>query len=439
LQVNNYCYEIPVLMKEQAIRDIIFNCYPGRFSSPLLFTLIRVQMVNILVAEDDSDHFLLLEEAIENTLPQYMITHSRDGKDLLKRIDEGETPDMIFLDLNLPKKSGLDCLVEIRQRKALRTTPVVIYSTSSDFEDIDHCYKAGCTLFLVKPPSFKMLLLQIKKLFSHELAEEALRKSEEQFRLFIQATSNQVYKISADWKEMYLLAGKEFISGPDGLSNSWLNKNIPLEDQVKVQEAIQRASKSKSILELEHRVTMEDGTIGWTFFRAIPVLDDAGEVREWFGSAHDITDRKNAEKELREEHYFLEQITDNTPHLIYVFDLDEQRFIYVNKRIKELTGIEQEYVYGMGPHLFKMVLHPDDLSIRADYFNQLSRLTQGETKENEFRIKTAKGYRYFRSKDRIFKMENGVVKQIIGLAEDVTYEKRLQEKLSSEIGSLGMN
>ena len=139
-------------------------------------------MVNILVAEDDRDHFQLLEEAIENTLPRYQINHSRDGKELLQKLEELSAPDMIFLDLNMPKKNGLDCLVEIRQRKELQSTPIVIYSTSSDFEDIDLCYKNGCTLYLVKPPFFKDLLAQIKKLFSHELAEEALRKSEETYR-----------------------------------------------------------------------------------------------------------------------------------------------------------------------------------------------------------------------------------------------------------------
>ncbi len=396
-------------------------------------------MVNILVAEDDRDHFLLLEEAIENTLPDYRITHSRDGKELLQKIEEPERPDLIFLDLNLPKKSGLDCLVEIRRRKDLQATPVVIYSTSSHFEDIDLCYKAGCTLYLVKPPSFKELLAQVKKLFSHELAEEALRKSEERFQLFMQASTSEVYKISADWKEMYLLAGKEFIQGKDRLSSSWLQKNVPEEDQLIVWQAIQQSILNKTILELEHRIIKEDGTIGWTFFRAVPVLDETGHIIEWFGAAHDITERIKAEEELKEEHYFLEQVTNNTPHLIYVFDLDEQRFIYVNRRITELTGIEEDYVYGMGPHLFKLILHPGDLSKRIDYFNKLSTLQPDETREDEFRIKVGDQFRWFRSKDRIFKTENGTVTQVIGLADDVTYEKRLQDKLTDETGGVGLN
>jgi PAS domain S-box-containing protein len=396
-------------------------------------------MVNILVAEDDRDHFQLLEEAIEDTLPQYHITHSRDGKEFLRRIDDQETPDMIFLDLNLHKKSGLYCLLEIRQRWELQKTPVIIYSTSSDFEDIDLCYKAGCTLYMVKPPSFKELLLQIKKLFSHELAEEALLKSEEQSQFFIQAPTSAVYKISADWKEMYLLAGKEYSLNVDRSASTWLQKAVPYEDQLQVWEAMQQAAKNKAILELEHRVIKEDGSIGWTFFRAIPVLDKTGQVTEWFGTTHDITDRKKAEEELKEEHYFLEQITDNTPHLIYVFDLDEQRFIYVNKRIQELTGIAQDYVYGMGPHLFKMVIHPDDLSNRVDYINSLSMLKPAEIREDEFHMKVGNGYRWFRSKDRIFKTESGRVKQIIGLAEDVTYEKRLHQQLEEETGRSRLN
>src|SRR5579875_1894465 len=104
-------------------------------------------MVKILIAEDDRDDFLMLEEAIENTLPQYQLTHTRDGNELLQKLDGPIKPDLIFLDLNLPKKKGLDCLSEIRRRHSLANTPVVIYSTSSDFEDIDLCYKNGCTLY----------------------------------------------------------------------------------------------------------------------------------------------------------------------------------------------------------------------------------------------------------------------------------------------------
>lgn len=121
--------------------------------------------VNILIAEDDRDDFQLLKEAIENVLPKFNITHSRDGREFIQLINEGLEPDIIFLDLNMPFKTGVECLIEFRKREELQLTPVIIYSTSSHFEDIDQCYKSGCTLYMVKPTSFKDLVTQVKKVF----------------------------------------------------------------------------------------------------------------------------------------------------------------------------------------------------------------------------------------------------------------------------------
>jgi CheY-like chemotaxis protein len=122
-------------------------------------------MVNILIAEDDKDDFLLLKEAIEDALPKFNIEHSVDGITFLQSLGKGLEPDLIFLDLNMPKKSGFDCLLELRQMERLQSTPVIIYSTSSAVDDIDRCYKNGCTLYLVKPASFKDLVTQVKKIF----------------------------------------------------------------------------------------------------------------------------------------------------------------------------------------------------------------------------------------------------------------------------------
>ena len=122
-------------------------------------------MLNIFIAEDDKDDFLLLKEAIEDILPKFNLEHSVDGKAFLQSITKGVEPDLIFLDLNIPKKNGVRCLVELRQTVNLKSTPVIIYSTSSDFDDIDCCYKNGCTLYLVKPSSYKDLVTQIRKIF----------------------------------------------------------------------------------------------------------------------------------------------------------------------------------------------------------------------------------------------------------------------------------
>lgn len=126
------------------------------------------------------------------------------------------------------------------------------------------------------------------------------RDSERRFRAFVMATSDVVYCMSPDWREMRYLAGKEFIADTHRPSRVWLERYIHPDDQPEVMAAIERAIRDKSTFELEHRVIRADGTLGWTFSRAIPVLDAHGRIVEWFGAAKDVTERKRTEQELRE-------------------------------------------------------------------------------------------------------------------------------------------
>lgn len=129
---------------------------------------------------------------------------------------------------------------------------------------------------------------------------EAWRESEERFRLFVTASSDMVYRMSADWREMRNLEGKNILLSTETPSHTWFETYIPQADQSQVWAVIQEAIRTKSTFELEHRVIQQDGTIGWTFSRAIPMLNQQDEIIEWFGAASDVTERKQAEAALRE-------------------------------------------------------------------------------------------------------------------------------------------
>jgi len=129
-------------------------------------------------------------------------------------------------------------------------------------------------------------------------AEEALRASEERLRAFVNASSDVVYRMSADWQEMRELDGRGFVSDIHKPSKDWLQAYVHPEDQPKVLEAIRNATESKQPFELEHRVNRVDGSVGWALSRAVPLLNDVGEVVEWFGAATDVTARKQAEEGL---------------------------------------------------------------------------------------------------------------------------------------------
>lgn len=131
-------------------------------------------------------------------------------------------------------------------------------------------------------------------------AEEALHKSEERFRSFVTASSDTVYKMSADWQVMYQLKGKNFLADTDSPNSSWMDNYIPEYEKPRIRKAIEEAIKNKSIFELEHQVYDADNNIGWTLSRAVPILNGKGEIIEWLGAASDITQRKKAEEALRQ-------------------------------------------------------------------------------------------------------------------------------------------
>ncbi len=184
------------------------------------------------------------------------------------------------------------------------------------------------------------------------LAREEIARSAERFRAFVTATSDVVYRMSPDWSEMRHLQGQEFIADTESPSRGWLEKYLHPDDKPSVLSAIHEAIASKSTFELEHRVIRVDGTLGWTFSRAIPLLDTQGELVEWFGTARDVTERKLAEEALARMTAHSEQlrrlyhaILATTPDLVYVFDLDH-RFTYANEALLAMWGKTAEQAIG---------------------------------------------------------------------------------------------
>ncbi len=132
-----------------------------------------------------------------------------------------------------------------------------------------------------------------------ETKRARLTESESRFRALVNATSDVVYQMSADWQEMRQLDGRGFLADTDGPSVRWIEAYIPEEERPRLNAAIAQAVAAKAPFELEHRVRQVDGAIGWTLSRAIPVLDADGEIVEWFGMATDVTERRRKDEHLR--------------------------------------------------------------------------------------------------------------------------------------------
>lgn len=138
-----------------------------------------------------------------------------------------------------------------------------------------------------------------KSLQKKEHTPQQIAANEERFRALVIATSDVIYSLSPDWSTMYPLDGRGFLLDAVEPTTTWKTTNVYADDMVMVNNAINEAIRTKSIFQLEHRVNRADGTPGWTFSRAVPILDDKGEIIEWFGAASDITFRKLAEEALQ--------------------------------------------------------------------------------------------------------------------------------------------
>jgi CheY-like chemotaxis protein len=120
--------------------------------------------LHILLADDDKEDFYLFREALKQLDPTVTLTHVEDSVQLLRYLNDVDIPDVIVLDVHMPYKPVLESLADIKSHDKFKHLPVIIFSTSGDKETIDACYKAGATLYLVKPYTFPDLVNIIRKI-----------------------------------------------------------------------------------------------------------------------------------------------------------------------------------------------------------------------------------------------------------------------------------
>jgi CheY-like chemotaxis protein len=123
--------------------------------------------LNILLADDDLDDCNFFKHALDELSPSAQLTTVNDGEQLMQYLSEKteHLPHVLFLDINMPRKNGPDCLSEIKRIPALKDIPVVMFSTSNSWDTINMLFKSGSHVYIHKPSDFA----QLKQVIHHAL------------------------------------------------------------------------------------------------------------------------------------------------------------------------------------------------------------------------------------------------------------------------------
>jgi len=118
-----------------------------------------MEIVSILLADDDQTDRLLFKEAFEELKIKTKVNTVNDGVQLLSYLAKKDVqlPHILFLDLNMPGKSGTECLKEIRKNEKFKDISIAIYSTSSAEKDIEETFRNGANIYIKKPNDFDIL------------------------------------------------------------------------------------------------------------------------------------------------------------------------------------------------------------------------------------------------------------------------------------------
>lgn len=125
--------------------------------------------IHIVVAEDNPGDWLILKTALQETNPQIQAGWACDGEDLINYLESQPAADMIMLDMNMPRKNGLEVLAQIRKDPRFSHIPVVMLTSSNDEKDILRSYKLGVNTFIQKPYTYRDLKEKISAFIAYWL------------------------------------------------------------------------------------------------------------------------------------------------------------------------------------------------------------------------------------------------------------------------------
>ncbi|MGA1283047.1 MAG: PAS domain S-box protein, partial [Prochlorothrix sp.] len=196
-------------------------------------------------------------------------------------------------------------------------------------------------------------------------------------------------------------------------------------------------------------VAVTPDAISWVLVNAFPVMDAMGMLKEVVAAFVDTNPLKLAQQQLQkfnqvleqevaqrtaalqESNHFIQHITETSPDLLYLYDLEQQQIVYMNRDITTLLGYSPAETAALGAAFPRELLHPDDRDRVQHHYQTLDHIQASDLLRIEYRLRDRHGnWHWFSSRETFFMAgEHGTVRQIIGSTSEITIHKELETQL----------
>lgn len=386
----------------------------------------------VLILDDDQALGELIKDYLlkaQNCYARYIFTVD-DLWDCLRN----EQYDILFLDYRLADADGLDILAKISKNGY--TLPTVMMTGEGSENIAARAIQNGAFDYLVKG-EFSLTILPplIQKAARHKEIQKAMQDYLDQTRyqaLLLNNIRDAVVVWDLHGIIIYWNAAAEKLFGASAHERIGKNINDVYIPYFTPQPPLHNTVGSPAF-QIEHQFLLPNGEKVWISAH-ISTLNHQSSPENPIGTmnvARDITPLKKEQEELVKSQYFVKSILDTSPNIIYLFNLEENRFSYGNPGIKTILNYEVDEFISGSIEWFLSRVFPDDIPRMILHLKDLKNLNQGEVKEFEYRILSRDDeWRWIKSRETVFRRDSQAKPvNIIGVAQDITSSKQIEVAL----------
>jgi two-component system cell cycle sensor histidine kinase/response regulator CckA len=383
------------------------------------------QPIRVLLVEDNPGDARLILEMLREVSAQFDLQQVEHLEQALERLGKA-TVDVVLLDLGLPDSQGLATFE--RTRRGTTTEPIIVISGLDDERVALEAVRSGAQDYLVKGHiEGEVLARVIRYAIERQRADTQLRwltlaVDQSPASVFITDPHGTIQYVNARFTQITGYSAAEAIGKTPRILKSG---STPPEYYQRLWKTIRAGDTWRS--EIQNR--RKSGEVYWDSVAISPIRDQRGEIAHFLSVQEDVTEKKLADRTLREREERFRQLAENIREVFFVMDAQYRETLYISPAYEAIWGVGVDTLYA-DPSSFLKPMPPEDQQRVGAY---IARIQHGEVPgEVEYRVVRPDGQvRWLRTHAVPVRNEKGEIYRIAGTALDITERKKAEEALRS--------